>query len=141
MKEKNSLLIPLAPFFLRSKSLLGESLSLLCLVFRSYIQTEYLNYTLIASTSMGVLNLLPCLPLDGGRILRASLSLGSDAVSAWRTTMKISRVTSSVILIAGVYLLLTQSFQFSLILIGIFLGNFLSLENVTLNGNFLPRRN
>jgi len=32
MKEKNSLLIPLAPFFLRGKSLLGESLSLLCLV-------------------------------------------------------------------------------------------------------------
>ncbi len=83
-----------------------------------------LRYAYLSSLAMGVLNLLPCLPLDGGRILRALLTLGSDALSAWRLSARISQIFVILLLITAIVLLLTASFQFSLLLIGVFLlGN------------------
>ncbi len=96
----------------------------ICKSFYLYYPNELLNYSITAAMAMGLLNLLPCLPLDGGRILRAILTLGSDALSAWQTTVRISRWVSALLLAMAIVLLLTSSFQFSLLLIGIFLlGN------------------
>ncbi len=86
--------------------------------------SDLLRYAMLSSFSLGFLNLLPCLPLDGGRVLRALLTLGSDAISAWQTVARISKVFVIALLGISIYLLLTSSFQFSLVLIGIFLlGN------------------
>ncbi len=91
--------------------------------------SDLLHYAMVASFSLGFLNLLPCLPLDGGRVLRALLTLGSDAISAWHTATRISRVFVITLLGISAYLLLTSSFQFSLLLIGVFLlGNLVSEE-------------
>ncbi len=91
--------------------------------------SEVLHYAMVASFSLGVLNLLPCLPLDGGRVLRALLTLSSDAISAWQTVTRISRCFVVALLGISIYLLLTSSFQFSLLLIGVFLlGNLVSEE-------------
>lgn len=86
--------------------------------------SDLAQYGTAANLAMFCLNLLPCLPLDGGRILRACLTLGSDALTAWRTTLRISRAVSVCLLAGAVLLLLTSQFNFSLILIGVFLlGN------------------
>lgn len=91
--------------------------------------SELLHYAMVASFSLGFLNLLPCLPLDGGRVFRALLTLGSDAISAWQTVARISRFLVTALLGTSIYLLLTSSFQFSLLLIGVFLlGNLVSEE-------------
>ena len=99
----------------------------LALLFRMLLvpfPLELLRYAYLSSLAMGTLNLLPCLPLDGGRILRALLTLGSDAITAWQTVTRISRVLVAILLGVSVFLLLTTSFQFSLLLIGVFLlGN------------------
>ncbi len=87
-------------------------------------QNELLSYAAAVSLAMALLNLLPCLPLDGGRVLRAALTLGSDAMSARQTTLRISYVVALLVIAAAVSLLLTASFQFYLLLIGVFmLGN------------------
>ncbi len=85
------------------------------------IPIPMLWYAITASLAMGLLNLLPCLPLDGGRILRALFTLGSDSISAWQSTARISRFIAIFLLTVAIYLLLTSIFQFSLILIGVFL--------------------
>lgn len=85
---------------------------------------EPLQYGINANIAMLCLNLLPCLPLDGGRIMRAVITLASNALCAMELSLKISRVISAGLLSSAVYLLLTSQFNFSLILIGAFLlGN------------------
>lgn len=89
-----------------------------------FLSMETTNYGISANLAMFCLNLLPCLPLDGGRILRALLTLGSDALTAWRISLQISRILSVCLLVISVLLLLSVKFQFSLLLIGVFLlGN------------------
>ncbi len=104
-------------------------LALLCEILYKKWQTEWLSYTKDASLILGIFNLLPCLPLDGGRILRAILTLGSDAITAWQTTLRISRIITIALFIMAVVLLLTAPFQFSLLLISVFLlGNLCNEE-------------
>ncbi len=88
---------------------------------------DLLSYGIAVNLSMAVLNLFPCLPLDGGRILRCLLTLGSNAISAYRITLTVSRVLAAVLFGLGILFLLTASFQFSLLMIGAFLlGNLLT---------------
>ena len=71
-----------------------------------------------------VFNLLPALPLDGGRVLRAALwQLKGDFAAATRTAAALGRTFGQVLVAGGVFLaLLTGSFSgFWLALIGWFL--------------------
>lgn len=99
-------------------------LAAVCHLLSLHHQSELLSYAAAVSFAMALLNLLPCLPLDGGRVLRAMLTLGSDAMSARQTTLRISYAVALLVITAAVFLLLTASFQFYLLLIGVFLlGN------------------
>lgn len=90
--------------------------------------SDLLQYATLSSASLGLLNLLPCLPLDGGRILRATLTHYTDAITAWKITTRISRILVIFILIISIYLLLTSAFRFSLLFIGVFLLGNLAAE-------------
>ncbi len=94
-----------------------------------------LDYFTICNLSMAIINLLPCLPLDGGRMLRAYLTLKTGAVFAYNFTVKLSRIIVLILVGGSVYLLLSNNFNFSLILIGAFLLGNLCLEqrNATKN--------
>lgn len=82
------------------------------------------EYFIYCNLAIAVINLLPALPLDGGRILRASLSLTTGAVPAYNTTIKISKFPIGAIIIISVYTVISAEFNFSLIMIGVFLlGN------------------
>jgi len=99
----------------------------ICYLGAMYLPNESLSYTAMLNLSMGCLNLLPCLPLDGGRVLRCFLTMATDAFFAYRITLFVSRILAILLFGLGVVLLLTSAFQFSLLLIGIFLlGNLLS---------------
>ncbi len=109
-------------------ALAGPSCNLgLALIFRFLLvpfPKDLLRYAYLSSLGLGLLNLLPCLPLDGGRILRALLTYASDAITAWRVVTRISQILTICLLSTAILLLLTSTFQFSLLLIGVFLlGN------------------
>ena len=84
----------------------------------------YFDYAIWVNTAMMATNLIPSLPLDGGRIFKALLTLSIGGLKAYNLMIRISRVLIVAILGVAVFILLTSGFNFSLILIGVFmLGN------------------
>jgi len=69
-----------------------------------------LGYLAIVNLSLALFNLLPALPLDGGRILRSLLALYKPYLEATRTAVTISKVAA-----------------FALGLLGLFIGNLFML--------------
>ena len=52
------------------------------------------SYLAIANGGLGLFNLLPALPLDGGRILRSLVELGTSRLAATRVAVLVSRVVA-----------------------------------------------
>lgn len=94
---------------------------------------EHLKYAAGINAALCAVNLIPALPLDGGRIFKASLSKFCGTVRAYNTSLKLSRVLIVLILGAAIVLLLTSDFNFSLILIGVFMLGNLSYEHRAIN--------
>jgi len=63
---------------------------------------------------LGGFNLLPALPMDGGRVLRAALEERHDRLTATRQAATIARVLAMVMIVGGVF------YDFWLVFIGIF---------------------
>jgi len=92
-----------------------------------------LSYIFWLNLSMATLNLLPCLPLDGGRILKAALTSNHGIVKALNFSLRLTKVITVLLLAAAVALLLYSEFNFSLILIAAFLLANISAERRNLN--------
>lgn len=115
-------------------SLVLAYLSYLAAQFFPFMQGELLPYALPLNLSLALLNLLPALPLDGGRILKALLYQKLGCIKAYNITIKISRIFVFLLLLSASLLLLCTRFNFSLLLVGVFLLGNLSAEqkNLTL---------
>lgn len=61
-----------------------------------------LGFVLWANLVMGLFNLLPALPMDGGRVLRAALSLRMPALRATRIATQIAQVLAAGMVAYGV---------------------------------------
>ncbi|HIV86451.1 MAG TPA: M50 family metallopeptidase [Candidatus Monoglobus merdigallinarum] len=91
------------------------------------VNTEVLRYSLNLNLSLMIINLIPALPLDGGRIVKGLLSLKYGGIRALNIMVKLSRFPIAAVLGISVWLLLTSEFNMPLILIGAFLlGNLAS---------------
>ncbi len=102
-----------------------------------FFPSPLLSYAILCNLSMACINLLPCLPLDGGRVFRCLLTLGLDTFSACRIALTVSKLVASCLLGMGIFLLLTAPFQFSLLLIGVFLLGNLCNEQKTVTAQML----
>ena len=60
-----------------------------------------LSYLAIANGGLGLFNLLPALPLDGGRILRSVVELGTSRLTATRVAVMVSRVVAIALAVWG----------------------------------------
>jgi Zn-dependent protease/CBS domain-containing protein len=73
-------------------------------------------YLLSMNVSLGVFNLIPAFPMDGGRVLRALLALRLDYLRATGIAVNVGRGLAVLLGVAGLML-----FQFPLVLIAVFI--------------------
>lgn len=81
----------------------------------------YRQFIITTSIVMGVFNLLPVFPLDGGRVLRALMVKKFGHIRATNMVLNFSYVFCFLILAAGLFALYLTKFNFSVLLIGGFL--------------------
>ncbi|NLY43662.1 MAG: hypothetical protein GX066_06795 [Clostridiaceae bacterium] len=107
---------------------LAGPLSNALLAFAAYLvkvyclyRTDDITFFIFGNIVIGTFNLMPVLPLDGGRILKAVLTLKWGYVKAFYFVMKLTRCMSFIFFIIGIYVFYITRFNFSLLLIGTFL--------------------
>ncbi len=102
---------------------------LLCPLFKDYYGESYALSLFWALNFCALfLNLLPCLPLDGGRVLRAILTMQMGYLSAADVMKKISRCVIIFLLVLGLFLLIVTGLNVSLLIAGGFLALHLAEE-------------
>lgn len=108
-------------------ALSGPLFNIIAGLFCTLLRLDFLFYI---NFSMGLINLLPCLPLDGGRILKSILANEMGLIRAYNFTIKISRIFLCLIFVFSVCVAFFSHFNFSLILISTFLfGNMYQEKN------------
>ena len=103
-------------------------LALLIYISKSYIPSEIYSCIFPLNILLGIVNLIPVIPLDGGRILKARLIKSLGIISALKISLFISYIFTAIIILISIYGILVCSFNFSLILVSSFLLGNLCIE-------------
>lgn len=96
----------------------------LFLAFSLSVAAKYLpnvqGLTLAAGVNfiMGLFNLLPALPLDGGRVLYAVLAQTTDDSRALAVTYLLTRLIGAAVSVLGVYILVKTRYNMSILAVG-----------------------
>jgi stage IV sporulation protein FB len=85
------------------------------------IKPQTLDMLIKVNLVLGCLNLLPALPLDGGRVLRALLSPYRGYKKATREAALVGEIIGSLMVIGGVYFTYTNLTGANFIILGVFL--------------------
>ncbi len=95
-------------------ALIGYIILILVGNFLSIVLRESLYYFIVVNLILGLFNLLPAFPMDGGRILRAFLAERMSFIQATKLAATIGKQFAIIMAIVGVF------FNFFLILVAIF---------------------
>ena len=85
------------------------------------IDFEKLSFFVYSNLSMGIFNLLPAYPLDGGRILKAILLGKYGYLKSYKFVLNLTKIISVVFIIFGGYILYITRFNFFICITGCFL--------------------
>lgn len=96
-------------------------LAALCYFIFPWPNQQMVSFLIRLNLCLGAFNLLPALPLDGGRILRAALSPSRGFKKATRQAALMGQMLGTVLTGAGIYLCFRNWPGINLIVIGIFL--------------------
>jgi len=77
-----------------------------------------------ANIVLGIFNLIPAFPMDGGRVLRAILAMSSDKVKATTIAASIGKILAVIFIFFGIF------YDFWMVFIGVFIYLGAGAENV-----------
>jgi len=99
------------------------AMGLIALGLKNYgiIDDEMASFLIMANIGIALINIIPALPLDGGRVMKAALTLRWGYVKSFNFTMIITKISIVLIIIIGIAILIYTKFNFSMLLIGAFL--------------------
>lgn len=90
------------------------------------------SFFVAANLSIGIFNLLPVYPLDGGRILHAVLESIIGTLRANKIIINISGLFSKVLIFLGIIQVVVYPFNISLLIIGVYIGKLTEEERIFL---------
>lgn len=93
-----------------------------------YIYIPSYDFFIFYNVLLGIINLIPTLPLDASRFILAVLENKFNKEDAFKIVLIISIIINSIVLLLGIYVLLLGSKNILLILLSIFLFNTLREE-------------
>lgn len=83
---------------------LGLALTSARLSFGGASWSGVLSFFTAMNLSMTLFNLIPALPMDGGRVLRAALALRMGPLNATRVAVSLARAIAVVFIVGGIYI-------------------------------------
>ena len=95
-----------------------------------------LAYFFAANIALGLFNMLPAFPLDGGRLWQLILGNSIGVARANRIICKISRITAILMIMAGLIQIIFFPYNMSLYLVGFFIFRNLPKEQLKLRFDF-----
>ena len=100
-----------------------------------------LSYLVFTNLMLGLFNLLPAFPMDGGRVLRSLLAMALAYVQATRIAVYVGRVIAILLAVYGIYLWSVGGGGIMLLLIAFFvyIGGGAEREAVESRGSVAPR--
>lgn len=99
-------------------------------------QSKNLSFFILVNASLLFINILPVLPLDGGKIFKGFLFSRFGYKKTHCIFIFFNKIFSIVIIILGIYQIYISHYNFSLILIGIFVCLYKS-KNIDLQYNII----
>lgn len=133
----------LSPFRAFLLGAAGPAMNLICLLLgvplsaRFFPLSEWMQFFLSFHAMMLLINLLPVLPLDGGRMLLALLSGRADYARIKKALLFLGRIISVFLIILSGYRTLQGHLSFSCCLLGLYLLYALALEEKTGTARYL----
>lgn len=99
----------------------------------SLYQNDIFSFCMDINLAICFLNLIPALPLDGGRMLKSILSARFGIIRAFTFLRKVTAIMIWFLFAFALFLILVSKFNFSLILISAFLFQNLSFEEQSIS--------